>query len=550
MTPIRIFISSVQREFVQERKHLRDYLRGDPLMRRFFEVFLFEDVPASDRRPNEVYLEEVERCEIYVGLFGLDYGVEDAEGVSPTEREFDRATELEKHRLIFVRGTDEGRHAKMRMLVGRAKASLVRRRFATVAELVAGLYAALLQFLESKELLRFGPFDAAQCSGATIDDLDVESMYRFIRIARRARQFPLPEETPPADLLRHLNLLNSGRLTNAAVLLFGRAPQRFLISSEIKCGHFHGTDVAKPIPSYQIYKGTVFELVDQAVDFVLGKIALSVGTRAESVQAPVAYEIPKEVVTEAIVNAVAHRDYTDNSSVQVMLFADRLEVMNSGRLPSPLTVEKLRVAHQSLPSNPLLAESMYLLRYIEKMGTGTVDMIRRCAEAGLPEPEFEAGAGFLAKIWRPSDSKEKHGSIRNTTRGNRDSARLATQVTEETTQRTARKPPENRPIHDKTARKQPETVGWQPRQDQKSDISGETPPETAPIPDQILSHLSSKPSAGRREIAAALASTESTIRYHMDKLRAAGRIERVGPDKGGHWRVQDDSGASPQNDQS
>ena len=550
MTPIRIFISSVQREFEQERKHLRDYLRGDPLMRRFFEVFLFEDVPASDRCPNEVYLEEVERCEIYVGLFGLDYGLEEAKGVSPTEREFDRATELEKHRLIFVRGTDEGRHPKMRMLVGRAQANLVRRRFATVAELVAGLYAALLQYLEAKELLRFGPFDAAQCSGATIDDLDVEGMYRFIRIARRARQFPLPEETPPADLLRHLNLLNSGRLTNAAVLLFGRAPQRFLISSEIKCGHFHGAEVAKPIPSYQIYKGTVFELVDQAVDFVLGKIALSVGTRAESVQAPVAYEIPKEVITEAIVNAVAHRDYTDNSSVQVMLFADRLEVMNSGRLPSPLTVEKLRVAHQSLPSNPLLAESMYLLRYIEKMGTGTVDMIRRCAEAGLPEPEFEVGAGFLTRIRRPGDVNERRGLIRNTVEENRDSARLATQVTEETTRQAARKPPETSPIHEKTARKQPETMGWQRRLHQKSDASGGIPPDTAPIPDQILSLLSSKPSAGRREIAAALASTESTIRYHMDKLRAAGRIERVGPDKGGHWKVRDDSGTSPQNHQS
>lgn len=171
MTPIRIFISGVQREFVQERKHLRDYLRGDPLMRRFFEVFLFEDVPASDRRPSEVYLEEVERCEIYVGLFGQDYGLEDVKGVSPTEREFDRATELEKHRLIFVNGTDEGRHPKMHRPVGRAQAGLVRRRFATVAELVAGLYVALLQYLEAKELLRFGPFDAAQCSGATIDDL-------------------------------------------------------------------------------------------------------------------------------------------------------------------------------------------------------------------------------------------------------------------------------------------------------------------------------------------------------------------------------------------
>lgn len=443
MTPIRIFISSVQREFAQERKHLRDYLRGDPLMRRFFEVFLFEDATASNRSPNQVRLEEVERCEIYVGLFGQDYGLEDAEGVSPTEREFDRATELEKHQLVFVSGTDEGRHPKMHMLVRRAQASSIRRRFATAAELVAGLYAALLRYLAAKELLRFGPFDAAQCSGATIDDLDFDSMYRFIRIARRARQFPLPEETPPADLLRHLDLLNRGRLTNAAVLLFGRAPQRFLISSEIKCGHFHGTEVAKPIPSYQIYKGTVFELVDQAVDFVLGKIALSVGTRAESVQAPVAYEIPKEVVTEAIVNAVAHRDYTDNSSVQIMLFADRLEIMNSGRLPSTLTVEKLRVAHQSLPSNPLLAESMYLLRYIEKMGTGTVDMIRRCAEAGIPEPEFEAGAGFLTRIWRPGDAKERPSSIPDATRGSRHAARQQVQETEDTTQRTARKAPEN-----------------------------------------------------------------------------------------------------------
>jgi len=56
------------------------------------------------------------------------------------------------------------------------------------------------------------------------------------------------------------------------VLLFGRQPQRFLLSSELKAAHFHGTAVAKPIPSYQVFKGTVFELVDQAVDFVLARL--------------------------------------------------------------------------------------------------------------------------------------------------------------------------------------------------------------------------------------------------------------------------------------
>jgi ATP-dependent DNA helicase RecG len=102
----------------------------------------------------------------------------------------------------------------------------------------------------------------------------------------------------------------------------------------------------------------------------MSKIALAVGTRAKSSRAPVAYEIPLDVVREAIVNAVAHRDYTSNGSVQVMLFTDRLEVWNPGSLPPSLTPELLRLPHGSVPANPLLAEPMYLAQYIERMGTG------------------------------------------------------------------------------------------------------------------------------------------------------------------------------------
>ena len=93
-----IFISSVQKELAAERRALKAYLEGDPLLRQFFEVFLFEDLPASDRRADEVYLAEVERCALYLGLFGNDYGSEDAAGLSPTEREFDRATDAGQQR--------------------------------------------------------------------------------------------------------------------------------------------------------------------------------------------------------------------------------------------------------------------------------------------------------------------------------------------------------------------------------------------------------------------------------------------------------------------
>mgnify|MGYP006309912793 CR=1 FL=1 len=64
----RVFVSSVQKELAEERRSLRDFVRGDALLGRFFEVFLFEDLPASDRRADEVYLDEVRRCSVYVGI--------------------------------------------------------------------------------------------------------------------------------------------------------------------------------------------------------------------------------------------------------------------------------------------------------------------------------------------------------------------------------------------------------------------------------------------------------------------------------------------------
>lgn len=407
---MKIFISSVQKELAAERKALAGYLAGDPLLRRFFEFFLFEDQPAADQRADQCYLDEVDRCDIYLGIFGNEYGWEDSEGLSPTHREFNRASVQGKTRLVYIMGTEDGaRHPKMRALISDAGGSLIRRRVNSSEELIAAVYASLVRILEERELIRFGPFDATFCRNATPSDLDEDKITRFLVLARRGRNFPLPGDTPPHEVLTHLNLLDKGRPTNAAILLFGKQPQRFLITSEVKCAHFHGFEVEKPIPSFQVYKGTVFDLVDQAKDFVLSKIDLWVGTRAESTQVPTKYEIPQEVVAEAIVNAVVHRDYTSNASVQVMLFKDRLEVWNPGTLPPPLTLEKLRGPHASVPHNPLLAEPMYLTKYIERMGTGIRDMIRRCKAAGLAEPEIRLDGGcFVLTIRREMSESGAH----------------------------------------------------------------------------------------------------------------------------------------------
>lgn len=397
-----LFISSVQKELAKERRAVKEFVEGDALLSRYFDVFLFEDTPAKDRMADDVYLDDVGLCDVYIGIFGMEYGSVDNEGLSATEREFDFATERGKTRLIFVLGTDDkARDPEMLKLVQKAGKQLIRRRFADIPALTSTIYASLVEYLEESGSLSTLPFDASACPRAALEDIEEDNIKQFLQSAKQERNFALSAGTNREKALVHLNLLDDGKPTRAAILLFGKEPQRYLPTSEVKCMHYHGTEVKKPIPSYQVFKGTAFELVDQAVDFVLSRINRSIGVRAVSARAPSSYELPTEAITEAIVNAVAHRDYTSNASVQVMLFSDRLEVWNPGELPPSLTPELLREPHSSIPHNPLIAEPLYLARYIEKAGSGTIDMIERCRAAGVPAPDFEERSGqFVVTLWR------------------------------------------------------------------------------------------------------------------------------------------------------
>lgn len=410
MRRMKIFISSVQSEFAEERAMLCHYIRTDVLLGKFFEPFIFEEVPASEYSASHVYLREVELCDIYIGLYGNLYGYEDDEGISPTEREYDLASKLHKSCLIYIKSIDEEkRHPKEAALIRKVEQDIVRKTFVDIDGLRTSVYASLIRYLEGKEYIRCCPFDASNDNGATLEDLDEDKMKNFIYMARTKRNFPLLVDSSPMSLLTHLDLIDDrGRLANAAVLLFGRKPQKFFITSEVKCVQFYGNEVQKPMPAYQIYKGDVFELVDQATSFVMSRIDNWVGTRAEGDKADVAThpELPIDAVKEAIVNAVCHRDYTSNASVQVMLFQNRLEIWNPGTLPYGLTVQKLQGPHKSLPNNPLLADPMYWNGYIEKLGTGTEDIIRKCKEYGLRIPEFHQDEDFRVIIWREQQEND------------------------------------------------------------------------------------------------------------------------------------------------
>lgn len=401
MADIKVFISSVQREFAQERRQLCDYIRTDGLLGRFFVPFIFEDMPASEVSAQKAYLTQAAECHIYLGIFGTQYGYEDEQGISPTEREYDTATAHHAHRLTYTLRTDTPRHPKEQAFISKVEQDVVRRSFSTYEELRTAVYNSLVDYLLKKEIIHNVPFDAAAHPTATYDDIDPEKVRKFVNRAREKRHFPLSYDDGMEQILSALHVLtDDGRLTNGALLLFAKDPQRFFRTSEVRCAQFYGTKVEKPIRNYQVYTGSLFEMIDSAVGFVMSRIDARVGTRAQSADAPVEYEIPETAVAEAIANAVAHRDYTSNASVQVMLFRDRLEIWNPGRLPDGFTIQKLHEVHRSEPTNPVIAHPLFMAGYIEHLGTGTTDIISDCEEAGLRTPEFIEEDDFRTIIYR------------------------------------------------------------------------------------------------------------------------------------------------------
>lgn len=403
---IKLFISSVQSEFAEERQQLCEYISRDALLGRFFEPYIFENNPASDVTARDAYLRAASQCDIYLAMLGSQYGYEDEQGVSPTEREYDEATSNHNYRIIFIKNCEE-RHPKEIAFIAKVESSVIRKSFGDYEELRMAVYASLVRYLEEKEYIRLLPFDATLHPTATLDDLDEEKIWWWLARAQEKRNFPMTKKDGAERILKRLDLISdSGRLTHSAILLFGRAPQHFFLTSEVRCVQFYGYRVQKPAPSYQVYRGTVFEMIDQAVAFVMSRIDARIGKRDKKIDIDVDYELPLSAVTEAIVNAVVHRQYESNGSVQVMLFRDRLEIWNPGQLPFGLTTEKLSATHPSLPNNPLLANAVYLAGYIERLGTGTEDIVSDCLAAGLRRPEFIQTEDFRTVIWR----KEKEFS--------------------------------------------------------------------------------------------------------------------------------------------
>jgi len=235
------------------------------------------------------------------------------------------------------------------------------------------------------------------CEAARLGDIDEEKVRWFLKRAKYERRLELDTEVPLIEALEELELLRAGKLINAAVLLFGKNPQKFVMQSETRCARFKGT---KPLEfiDMKVFGGNIIDQREDAVEFVKEHIKLH--AKIVGVERIETWEYPIEAIREAVSNAICHRNYETASNVQIRVFDDRIEVWGCGLLPEPLTPENLKKQHKSILRNPLIGKCFFLIKFIEQWGTGTNRMIEECMEHGLPEPLFEEIAGDFVVTFR------------------------------------------------------------------------------------------------------------------------------------------------------
>jgi len=248
-------------------------------------------------------------------------------------------------------------------------------------------------------------YDESPVWGTTLADFSLPAFEAYHRT-----QFGLSvaEQVEQSDLdlvqlLRNLRLIHEldGQIvvSVACLLLFGEQPQRFMPHSRLSAVAFAGVDEDSDILDRREITGRLPTIIDDAKAFLERNIrqpAIEHGFRREDI---LLYD--RRALGEAVVNAIAHRDYSlSGSQIRLFLFQDRLEVRSPGRLPNSVALENIKLGVHA-ERNRAIATLLTQLGYMSAIGTGVPRLIIRLSrQLSGREPEFElVGEELRVRIW-------------------------------------------------------------------------------------------------------------------------------------------------------
>lgn len=259
----------------------------------------------------------------------------------------------------------------------------------------------LIDFLRTKQVLSFDESP----SNAALKDIDEEKVKAYLSARKQLDYFKF--HGIEDFLLTNSVASKNGvlKIKNAALLFFAKNPMFFNKQMELKLVRFDGVEPVK-ILAHELVQSDVMESIEKALSFVKANVSKSIKVGSEG-RHEENFQYPLDVVREAIVNAVAHRNYFSKDAIQIFLFNDRLEITSPGSLPSALPKELFGTI--SVQRNPITYRLLRDCGYVEGLGSGVPRMIDSMRKHGLTDPEFGIYEHFFRVTIRNKENSHHHG---------------------------------------------------------------------------------------------------------------------------------------------
>lgn len=316
-----------------------------------------------------------------------------------------------------------------------------------------------------------------EISDITLKDINEEELRNYVSKANEAKRINF-KFVDTESTLKKIGLLKDGKLLNAAEVLFCDNNKL-----EVQMAVFAGTDKTTFI-DIKLINGTIFNLLKNSEIYL--KEHINWGVKFGKLEREEVPEIPLDAMREALINSLCHRDYFAPESNKIAIFKDRVEIYNPGQFPEGYMPEYfIKHDEESILRNPLIAQVLYYSKDIEKWGSGLKRIYREC-ETNNVKVEFKPiKSGFKVVFYREKIRRKNTPELS----GN-----------------------------------YPETI---------PELSGNYPETTW----KIIKLIKINSSITRKELSKEIGITESGIKYGLKKMQREGILKRIGPDKGGYWKI-------------
>lgn len=339
--------------------------------------------------------------------------------------------------------------------------------------------------LTERRSANFPTFDTTPCAEATIDDIDTELIKRTY-LPRAINADVLAQDTRNLkEQLAALRLydLRTDHPTNAAIILFGKRPEYFLLGNYIQFVRFNGRDNATDITNQFEFKGSLAAMLPKLDTFIETSLIQNRPVAVSALKEESAYNYPLWAIRELLMNAVMHRDYKTHTPTKLYQYSDHLEITNAGGLYGNARPENFPNVNDY--RNPIVAEALKVMGYVNMFNRGVARV------QSLLEQNGNGNAQFVVD--------------RITTFGVN--------------------------IKDASANDEIDIKHIQ-KTDIKTDIKTDTKTSK-----KILETITNNPAISLAELAEITNLSLSGVRWQIAKLRKLGKLEREGGRKGGRWVI-------------